>query len=71
MKPRGLFPARSSLETATPDTFRERVFRPLFGEMDRFLARFRRIQEGRVQIYVLYIAATLLLLLGYQLMRNP
>ena len=71
LKPRGLFPPRSSLETATPDTFRERVFRPLFGEVDRFLARFRRIQEGRVQIYVLYIAVTLLLLLAYQFVRNP
>ena len=71
VKPLGLFPSRASLETATPDSFRERVFRPVFGEMDRVLAKFRRLQEGRVQVYVLYIAITLIALLAYQLARNP
>ncbi len=70
-KPLGLFPRRASLETTTPDSFRERVFRPMFAEMDRLLSRFRRIQEGRVQVYVLYIALTLLALLAYQFARNP
>ena len=71
VKPMGLFPRKASLETATPDSFRERVFRPMFGELDRVLAKFRRIQEGRVQVYVLYIAVTLLALLAYQFARNP
>ena len=71
VKPRGIFPSAASLETSTPDSFRERVFRPIFVEVDRLLARFRRIQEGRVQVYVLYIALTLLALLAYQLARNP
>jgi hydrogenase-4 component B len=71
VKPLGLFPTRASLETATPDSFRDRVFRPVFAEMDRLLARLRRLQEGRVQVYVLYIAITLMALLAYQLVRNP
>lgn len=71
VKPLGLFPSRASLETATPDSFRERVFRPIFAEMDRVLAKFRRIQGGRVQVYVLYIAITLIALLAYQFVRNP
>jgi NADH:ubiquinone oxidoreductase subunit 5 (subunit L)/multisubunit Na+/H+ antiporter MnhA subunit len=71
VKPRGLFPSRASLETATPDSFRERVFRPIFAEMDRVLAKFRRIQGGRVQVYVLYIAITMIALLTYQFVRNP
>jgi formate hydrogenlyase subunit 3/multisubunit Na+/H+ antiporter MnhD subunit len=71
VKPLGLFPSRASLETATPDSFRERVFRPIFAEMDRVLAKFRRIQGGRVQVYVLYIAITLIALLTYQFVRNP
>jgi formate hydrogenlyase subunit 3/multisubunit Na+/H+ antiporter MnhD subunit len=70
-KPMGLFPRKASLETTTPDSFRERIFRPIFGEMDRVLSRFRRIQEGRVQVYVLYIAVTLLALLAFQFARNP
>ena len=71
VRPLGLFPARASLETATPDSFRERVFRPVFSEVDRVLAKFRRLQEGRVQVYVLYIAITLIALLAYQFARNP
>jgi hydrogenase-4 component B len=71
VKPRGVFPSSASLETSTPDSFRERVFRPIFAEVERALARFRRIQEGRVQVYVLYIALTLLALLVYQFTRNP
>jgi hypothetical protein len=71
VKPRGIFPSSASLETSTPDSFRERVFRPMFLEVERVLARFRRIQEGRVQVYVLYIALTLLALVAYQFTRNP
>jgi hydrogenase-4 component B len=71
VKPLGPFPRKASLETATPDSFRERIFRPIFLEIERALAPFRRIQEGRVQVYVLYIAITLLALLVYQYARNP
>jgi hydrogenase-4 component B len=71
VRPFGMFPRKASLETATPDSFRERVFRPIFGEIDRVLSQLRRIQEGRVQVYVLYIALTLVALLAYQFARNP
>jgi formate hydrogenlyase subunit 3/multisubunit Na+/H+ antiporter MnhD subunit len=71
VKPLGMFPRGASLETATPDSFRERVFRPIFRELDRILSQLRRIQEGRVQVYVLYIAITLLALLAYQFAQNP
>jgi formate hydrogenlyase subunit 3/multisubunit Na+/H+ antiporter MnhD subunit len=71
VNPRGVFPSTASLETSTPDSFRERVFRPIFVEVERALGKFRRIQEGRVQVYVLYIALTLLALLAYQFARNP
>ncbi len=66
VEPSGPFPGESSFATTTPDSFRERVFRPLFQEIGRRFTPFRRIQEGRVQIYVLYIALTLLALLLYQ-----
>ena len=57
--------------TATPDSFRDRVFVPIANEVGRRLGQFRRIQEGRVQIYVLYIALTLLAVLVYQFLVNP
>jgi formate hydrogenlyase subunit 3/multisubunit Na+/H+ antiporter MnhD subunit len=64
--PLGLFPGLASLKTTTQDSFRERVFRPLLQEFDRRTSPLRRLQEGRVQIYVLYIALTLLALLVWE-----
>jgi hydrogenase-4 component B len=69
LDPLGPFPSEASLATTTPDSFRERVFGPLGRELARQLARFRHIQEGRVQIYILYIALTLVALLLYEFAR--
>ncbi|HET7498724.1 MAG TPA: proton-conducting transporter membrane subunit, partial [Candidatus Eisenbacteria bacterium] len=71
LKPMGLFPARASHATETPDSFRERVVAPIAAEIARRVAPFRRIQEGRVQVYVLYIALTLVAVLVYQFLVNP
>jgi hydrogenase-4 component B len=71
LEPTGIFPSGASHATATPDSFRERVFAPLASEVGRRLSPLRRIQEGRVQIYVLYIALTLLAVLVYQFLVNP
>lgn len=71
LKPMGLFPSRASHATETPDSFRERVVAPVAAEVARRVAPFRRIQEGRVQVYVLYIALTLLAVLVYQFLVNP
>ncbi len=71
LKPQGPFPCRASLSTTTLDSFRERVFRPVFLEIGRRVSHFRRIQEGRVQVYVLYIALTLVALLLYLFWGTP
>lgn len=71
LDPLGPFPSEAVLATATPDSFRERLFRPIGRELGRQMARFRRIQQGRVQIYILYIALTLLALLLFEFARLP
>ena len=71
LRPTGIFPSEASHATATPDSFRDRVLVPIADEVGRRLRQFRRIQEGRVQIYVLYIALTLLAVLVYQFLVNP
>jgi len=71
LKPMGLFPDKASHATETPDSFRERVVAPISAEIARRVAPFRRIQEGRVQVYVLYIALTLVAVLVYQFLVNP
>ena len=65
--PVGIFPQASSLATETPDMAREAVFRPLFAGTGWALGRLRWLQQGRIQLYVLYIALTLLVLLIWKL----
>ena len=65
--PDGLFPRRSAFQTETPDVFGEVVFRPAFSGIARALDRLRVLQQGRIQIYVLYIVATLVALMAWKL----
>jgi hypothetical protein len=59
----GLFPRRASLETETPDVALERGYQPLFGAVYWLLSLLAWIQQGRVSMYVLYIAVTMVALL--------
>ena len=61
--PSGLFPEKAYFESHVGDTANEYFFRPSFRMVDQTMARLRWIQEGRVQVYVLYVAVTLLILL--------
>ncbi len=65
--PLGPFPQGAAVATETPDVFREALFRPAFRLAENALARLRWLQHGRVQLYVLYIAVTLVLLLLWKL----
>ena len=65
--PQGFFPKESSLATETPDPYQEYIYRPLFSAIGRDLSLLRPLQQGQVQLYILYIAVTLLLLLLWQL----
>jgi len=64
--PVGFFPAEASLKTETPDLTREEMYQPMFERAGAWLARLRWLQQGKVQLYVLYIAVTLLLLLAWK-----
>ena len=65
--PKGLFPRRAALETDTPDAFSELLFRPAFAGIERALDRLRVLQQGRIQVYVLYIVLTLIALMVWKL----
>jgi len=65
--PRGLFPTDARLHTAAPDLFRRRVYEPAFLGMAWMASRLRWLQQGRIQVYVLYIALTILALLIWKL----
>jgi hydrogenase-4 component B len=66
-EPRGLFPQQASLHTHTPDLFRRCIYEPLFFGIAWIASKLRWFQEGRIQIYVLYIALTILVLLIWKL----
>ena len=65
--PHGLFPRYAGLHTRTPDLFRRFVYEPLFLGVAWLASKLHRLQEGRIQIYVLYIALTILVLLIWKL----
>ncbi|MFO0983068.1 MAG: proton-conducting transporter membrane subunit [Planctomycetota bacterium] len=59
----GLFPARTRLETETPDVVLDRGLVPLLRGAARLGLRVRLLQHGQIQLYVLYILVALLFLL--------
>jgi formate hydrogenlyase subunit 3/multisubunit Na+/H+ antiporter MnhD subunit len=65
--PEDFFPGRASLHTETPDTFRNGLYGPLFLGVGWIASKLRWLQQGRIQLYVLYIALTLLVLLVWKL----
>ncbi len=65
--PAGLFPGQASLASHAEDMFERRVFAPLFRMTGRLAARLRWLQAGPNQVYVLYVALTMLVLLVWRL----
>ena len=65
--PEGWFPAEGSLHTGPRDPFLHDLFRPLFQVVGRAAGRMRWLQQGRIQLYVLYIALAILVLLVWKL----
>jgi NADH:ubiquinone oxidoreductase subunit 5 (subunit L)/multisubunit Na+/H+ antiporter MnhA subunit len=66
-EPRGLFPQCAGLHTHAPDLFRRYFYDPIFFGIGWMASKLRWLQEGRIQIYVLYIALTILILLIWKL----
>jgi len=62
-----LFPVKAEFSSHTPDLFAQGLFRPAFAGIGALLSRLRWLQHGRLQLYVLYVAATLLVLLIWKL----
>jgi len=57
-----LFPADRDFGTETPDVVTESVYRPIFNGLAWGLGRMRWLQHGQVNLYVMYIALTLVIL---------
>ena len=63
----GLFPAGATFATTVPDVADEAIYRSGYRLLSRSVSRLRWIQHGNVQLYVLYVALTLIVLLVWVL----
>jgi hydrogenase-4 component B len=65
--PFALFPQSASFHSHSNDTFRERIFVPLFKSAGWALSRLHWLQNGNVQFYVVYLMLTALVLIVFSL----
>jgi formate hydrogenlyase subunit 3/multisubunit Na+/H+ antiporter MnhD subunit len=70
-RPSGLFPSEAHVQTHTADPATENVFRPAFGAVAWVAGQFKRFQQGRIQLYVLYVGLAALALLAWKLGGRP
>lgn len=61
--PEGFFPANASLDVEAPDVVRGRFYTPLFQLIERACNALKILQNGLVNMYILYILITLVALL--------
>lgn len=66
-RPTGLFPTGGDYHSLARDPWKESVFAGLFRRTAGLLDRLHWIQQGKVQLYVLYVVVTLVALLLWKL----
>ena len=62
-RPKGLFPEQADFHTHVPETVLDRGIEPSFGWLAGFFTRFRVLQRGSLEIYLLYMFSILIFLL--------
>jgi len=68
--PRGVFPSESDFGAACPDPFTEKVYDPFFRRWAERFSRLRILQQGQVQIYLVYILFMVVLALTWVSLRG-
>jgi hydrogenase-4 component B len=63
----GYFPVRATLSVASPDRLKGKLFTPIFEAIGRGCDALKVVQHGRVHLYILYVLATVVLLLAWKL----
>jgi formate hydrogenlyase subunit 3/multisubunit Na+/H+ antiporter MnhD subunit len=66
-EPQGFFPERASFRSETPDVLGDYFYRPAMAGVAWAASKLRWLQHGRIQLYVLYIALTIFVLLIWKL----
>jgi formate hydrogenlyase subunit 3/multisubunit Na+/H+ antiporter MnhD subunit len=67
--PRGLFPSKSTFAADSPDPIDERVYQPFFRNWAERFSRLRILQQGKLQVYLVYILFAVVLALAWVSLR--
>ncbi|MBI2434163.1 MAG: hydrogenase, partial [Candidatus Hydrogenedentes bacterium] len=59
-----LFPTAAAFHSHVPDAVLDRAVNPVLQQTSHALARLRFLQQGRVQVYIVYVVVTLLVLMA-------
>jgi hydrogenase-4 component B len=59
----GYFPRKSAFRSHVPEALLEEVYLPLFNSANSRLSLLRKLQHGKLHLYILYIVVTLVALL--------
>ena len=68
-KPGGAFPGAASFRTEAPDPFGAKLYEPFVARWAGRLARLRRLQSGRLTLYLVYVFLTMLVTLAWSVLR--
>jgi hydrogenase-4 component B len=68
--PHGLFPTQSDFAAADPDPVTEKLYEPFFRRWAVRFVRLRILQQGKLHIYLIYIALTVMLALVWVSIRT-
>ncbi|MGE3806263.1 MAG: proton-conducting transporter membrane subunit [Gemmataceae bacterium] len=67
--PRELFPAKSEFGADCPDPVRTHVYQPFFDRWGERFAGLRFLQQGKMHVYLMYIALMVVAVLGWVSLR--
>ena len=67
--PGGVFPGAATFRTEAPDPFGARLYEPFVGWWSARFARLRRLQSGRLTLYLVYVFLTMLVTLAWSVLR--
>ena len=67
--PGGAFPGAASFRTEAPDPFGAKLYEPFTAWWAGRLARLRRLQSGRLTLYLVYVFLTMLVTLAWSVLR--
>ncbi len=67
-RPKGIFPERASFSSHYDDPADGRIFDPSVRLLERLAGALRPLQQGRLQVYLLYVLLTLVALLAWEVL---